>query len=293
MLKNENLFNDSVKEQQEFQQFLKDFLKDYEHIERYGIYEPLMATFLEVLKFEKENKTKSDDKFQQIVKENFSVLLQEYENNYKKLLKEKFQNNFENLMKQLSPEDLKQMPLFTKTIEKIKSCDSYHCYPTNNHLLLLTINVNYDLIDNYKKTEMKKCLMYFLMQIDYVSKEILKNENLSQLSFEIKQNFIQNINDFIKNFENSKNIEMFMQTNDAEKLYFLQIFYKKCKYYNRNKKFSSNDCTILKEILTKFYFDNDNVQTKYNLAKDDVIKSLVNRIISFQYYLNDKLSKFF
>lgn len=296
LIRNEHLFNNSLREQQEFKQFLKDFLRDYQNIERFQFYEPLLATFLQVLKTDdnteaENNNDKDHDKFQLIVKQYFADLLQEYEDNYKKFLKEEFPTKIDNLIKQLSVEDLKEMPLFNKTIDKIKSCQSYHCFPTNNHLLLLTLNVNYDVKDKYKKIEMKKCLMYFLMQIYYDSQEILNNDDLKELSSEVRQNFTQDIKIFLRNFESSNDIEVFVKTYDAEMLYFLKKYYNKRNYYYTDKKFSLKDYELLNKILEIFFFKDE--QTKYDLAKNIMLKDMVNRVISFAYYLNDKLTNIF
>lgn len=288
LLKNESIFKDSTLEQQEFKQFLNDFLQDYPHIERYKLYEPLLTTIIQVLKSNYHGEPEEEDeinnyKFYLILQQNFLNLLQEYGDNYKKFIKEKFLAKFEDFQQQLEAEDLKDLKLFNDTIEKIKSCENYECVHTNNNMLLMTIKADHDTIRKYKKLELRKCLIYFLIAVDNVSKEILRNKLFQHVSFELKHNMTQDINDFVEKFESNNDIELFAKEFDSNEIHFL-------KKYFRMKTISSHDRKLLGIITMKVLIakDDDELLSKYDLAKNYIMEVMVYTINYLDYSLKDK-----
>lgn len=290
LLRNETLFKESTLEQQEFKQFLKDFLRDYHHIERYKLYEPLFTTFINVLitnyhmNAEEEDEIKAS-KFQQMIELYFSQLLQEYKNSSKIFIKEKFLPKFEELKKLLNSKELREV---SRTIDKMTECQNYGCFPTNINPILMQINVNYDIIAKYEKLQLKKGLIYFLMQLDNASKNILKNDLLKELSSEIKQNLTRDINDFISKFESNKDITSMAISFESKQLYFLKKYYK-------NMNFSLNDRKLLNQILEKVFNandDQDNKASRYDLCKNYIIEGLVFNMNLFDHYLTDRISSY-
>lgn len=135
LLQTEDLKKTQIPEQKELKKSLQAFLTDYPHAKRFGTYQPLLMTFINLMNPEYNNQTEGNQeiniKFQQLLKENFAIVLKDYEENYKKFIKNKFLIKLEDFKRQISSEELKDMPDLNEMVEKLKNCTSYQCLLIN------------------------------------------------------------------------------------------------------------------------------------------------------------------
>lgn len=285
LLKNQTINDSRSPELKEFKYFLKAFLKDYRHIKRYGDYEALTVTFLNLSHFTHNYRdANSDMEFQEIFNKYFANILNEYYDKYAIFLKGPFSQKLKHLKQQLNREDLKEISIFLENMDRIYYCNDMPCYPLRYSLFIIPIQANYNTLINYRKILTKKGLIYYFMAIEKISKDIVEIKNFESLSLDYKENLLLDIKEFTTELENNYDIENLVKTFDEVKIKFLK------KYIN-GKVGNLKDQEILNEILKK-YLKNEREESLYDLIRMSVIDDLIVEINYLDLHLTERFKDY-
>lgn len=286
LLNNKEIEEPSTSLLKEFKNSLNDFLRDYPLIKHYDLYELSLATFIKMAgghgdldmekpdeeyleSDEKENdlKREKEQQFKQMFKQYFADTFKEYENSHKELIKS-ILPKLQDLKQNLEKENIFKFYKFSAKLNNLENCKHYTCFPINHYDFVKILPKTSNVFTKYKKSNIENLLTLILIAIDNASNDILEQEEkLSQLSLNCRVDFTNDLKSFITKFENSKNIEMFLENFDLRQIYFLK------KYYN-NREYLEKDRDILNDILERYLDDDAEFNSEYELAKSIVIFKL-------------------
>lgn len=272
LLQTEDLKKTQIPEQKELKKSLQAFLTDYPHAKRFGTYQPLLMTFINLMNPEYNNQTEGNQeiniKFQQLLKENFAIVLKDYEENYKKFIKNKFLIKLEDFKRQLSSEELKDMPDLNEMVEKLKNCTSYQCLPTNLDSLLMALKcTSKDSLYKYFEADLKRGLTFALIRQNNVLKTFMKdNTKISQLEGDCRKNLTNFTNEFITLFENSREIVKILELN-KEKINFEEKLKNDLEFCSKDRKF-----------LQDYFINYEANEFRYELERNEVVEELTSKI---------------
>ncbi|KAM7354502.1 uncharacterized protein ACRADG_006152 [Cochliomyia hominivorax] len=224
------------------------------------MYQTLLELLIYLVKTPDNISVKEDinaiQNFQLKVKNYFAGPLKEYEENYGKFIKEKFLPKIEDFQKQLNAEDLENLPNFKESMNKLKSCQTYECFPTTLEPLYKDFNVSNEQLDSYRNSEMET--LFFLTSLNgyNTGKEMLKDQNFSQLSIETKERFSNEINNVTTQFENLQNITEFWNLID-DKLNYASKYQQGLKGILMDSQLPPKDVEILREITNNYNYKRD------------------------------------
>lgn len=260
-------------EQIELRKSLQAFLTDYPHAKRFGTYQPILMTFINLMNPEyNNNQTEGNHeiniKFQQLLKQNFAIVLKDYEENYKKFIKNKFLIKLEDFKRQLSSEELKDMPDLNEMVEKLKNCTSYQCLPTNLDSLLMALKcTSKDLLYKYFEADLRRGLTFALIRQNNVLKTFMKDDTkISQLEGDCRKNLTNFINESITLFENSKEIVKILELN-KEKINFEEKLKNDLEFCSKDRKF-----------LQDYFINYEANESRYELERNEVVEELTSKI---------------
>ncbi|KAM7352168.1 uncharacterized protein ACRADG_004807 [Cochliomyia hominivorax] len=202
----------STNELKEFKSFLNIYLQDYPHYKRFKLQNILLMTLFKLQDI-KGNVVEKDPemviKFKELFNSYYGTLLREYVENYAKLIRGKFLKKVEDIKKRLNSEELRELNNF---IDIIKSCQNYECLSTYLEAIVIKLELTNKVEIKYFVRNYKQYATLVVMHYNTVGQKIFKNKKLYKLSLETRNNLISDINDFKAKFENTDDIETFVNS---------------------------------------------------------------------------------
>ncbi|KNC27149.1 hypothetical protein FF38_12668 [Lucilia cuprina] len=217
----------------EFKENITDFLDDYSIYRRYNLNMQLLMQFALITQPFYDLKSNPNKDSQDIIaileKLKYEDLLDEYEVKFQELIKQKYLPKFEELKTQLLTSNSNQSTNLLNWYDGIKKCQDYVCSKQQLNDLYDMLSTPQDDLLDYIYENIDHLYINYITKANKLAKSILRESKLSYLSTQIRQQLINNIKNFIKNYKSS---------HDIEQIYTIIL-----DFYNN--------------ILLKFYYNKD------------------------------------
>ncbi|XP_046805925.1 uncharacterized protein LOC124419670 [Lucilia cuprina] len=248
----------------EFKKNITEFLYNYDFYQRHQLYNYLLMKFIKSTihyYLQDLSPTKDSQYILDLLKKlQYDKLCDEYELKFQKLIKEKFLPKFEKLQTQLLRSNSKKSRSFLNWYNNLKKCQDYKCYYKYFNKFINIITAAKKQLLDYIRQELENINIYFITTAYYISKGVIKDPLILQLSPAVRQKFTKDINDFLTQYENNQ---------DVLQLYDLKDFFQNNisqKYYYNTEDISLSDDQLLEQIfdnqkLNEFQFT---YETKFN-----------------------------
>lgn len=273
LLNDLNAYNETtvVEELKELKNSMEHFLRDYPHIKRFKLYQPLLTLYLNVIRKSSAISLNVNSDFQQkfgdIVMKYYGDITKNFEENYMKNIKGPFLKKLEDFYKK---NEVKNMSDLRDYISDLKSCQKALCLPIKMDSLLKALEPPQDLFQKYGKLLLNKYIAFIYIRIYYIGKDILKTDKLSELDVQTKENLIKDINEFLKEFVQENDIEKMLAAT-SNKEYFIT------KYYNNT---NLKDHKLLQEI-----FENSKLSISNSEYENEILRSMFDLKEMFDLFL--------
>ncbi|KAM7353180.1 uncharacterized protein ACRADG_005381 [Cochliomyia hominivorax] len=242
---------------QKFRMEIEHFLHIYSMYERLELFADLWNIFYDMINvFMGKGQTDSEYILKLLNDKGYKTLINDYEQKRAEFIKQKFLPKFEEFKTQLSPEDIKNRPLLLKYYEVLKLCGNFNCYNENFLKILEQFETPKENLMKYLDKMIDHMVISEVMAAYKISEAILKDQKLTQLSSNLKQNLIKDLKEFETRYKRS---------NQFERLYELITYFDLVitnEYYKSTKN-SLRDQQLLKEIFERNGYTEFNNNRKY------------------------------
>ncbi|KAI8121022.1 hypothetical protein FF38_12669 [Lucilia cuprina] len=235
----------------EFKNNLTKYLNNYDLYKHFDLNNELLIQFITTtMQYYQQEPTTNKD-FQYIIKLlrklRYDELCNEYEMKFQKFIKEKFLQKFEELKQELLNDQSKQSRALLSWYNDLQECRNYKCYYNlfQKFTSVIMSPVNHFL--TYIRNKLENFFIIYSNHAYSISKAILTDPAVGQLSPAFREQFVKDINEFLSSCENN---------HDIRKLYnLLQLF----RINILEKYFHNKDIKMMYQIVLKNLFNNHNL----------------------------------